>query len=207
MTEYFSNIKDILNGAQFRTVKTNYAQIIEGWKDIIGKKFADKSEVGEFYNRGGKVSMLVYVKSSPLVQELGFFKKNIINKIKEKYGVEIYEIIIKPISSFPKEKPVAKETDVIEFYDERPTENELENIELDAQILQNIKASVSKQSALTDAQKERMLKIIVNDLKTQEWMKQKGFPICQKCGRVMIRKTFGENNICSICKNSELQEE
>ena len=206
MTEYFSNIKEILNGAEFRTVKTNYAKIIEDWKDIVGNKFADKSEVGEFFKKASYLYLLVYVKSSPLVQELGFFKKNIINKIKEKYGVVISDIIIKPYSSNEQHNQIPKETEVLEVYEIRPSQEELDKINLDKKTVEDIELSVAKQSALSKNQKERMLSIIINDLKTQEWMKQKGFPICEKCGRVMTRKTFGDKNICNICKNEQTEE-
>ena len=93
-----------------------------------------------------------------------------------------------------------KQSEVLEVFDERPTELELENIELEAQVVTQIKANVEKQTTLTEFQKSRMLKVILDDLKTQEWMKAKGFPVCEKCGRVMTRKTFGAENICHICR-------
>ncbi len=206
MTEYFSNIKDVLNGANFRTLKTDYARIIEDWADIVGKKFADKSEVSEIFNRGGKIYLLVQVKSSPLVQELGFFKKNLLKKINENYSVQISDIIIKANVNKAENSSSVKETEVLEIYDRRPASDELEKIELDKAVVDELKISVEKLTALSRKQKEKMLDIIITDLKTQEWMKKQGFPICKKCGRVMTRKTFGEENICNICKYNEIQE-
>lgn len=203
MTEFFSDIKNVLRGASFRTLNVAYAKIIEDWDIIVGKKFADKSEVGEFFERGGKNYLLINVKSSPLVQELSFFKKNILTKIQENYSLKFDDIIIKAKPQKDTNSATPKETEVLEFYDQRPTAEELEKIVLDTKVFEEIKHSVEKQSALSKAQKERMLSIIIKDLKTQEWMKAKGFPICEKCGRVMTRKTFGAKNICDICLNTQ----
>ena len=198
MTESFSNIKDILNGVQFRNVNPAFAQIISDWDNIVGKKFAGKSELADIVFKGTKLILCVHVFSSPLVQELTFFKRNLIQKIKDKYNIEIFDMAIRVA-----EKniiPEIKQSLVQEIYDKRPTEKELESIKLDSNTIEQMRLSVENQPTLTDSQKKRMLEIIINDLKTQEWMKQKGFPICKKCGRVLTRKNFGEDNICNFCK-------
>lgn len=204
MTEHFSNIKDILGGVEFRSVRTNFAKLIENWEDIVGKKFSGKTELAEVFQKGNKQYLLIYVKSSPLVQELGFFKQNLIKKIREKFYIEISDIIIKVANTDLKNFAgfLSKETDVLEVYDERPSDAELDLIILPDNIVETIKISVQKQTALSEEQKKRMFQIIINDLKTQEWMKQKGFPVCKVCGRVMTRKNFAEENICNICKNN-----
>lgn len=203
MVEYFSNIKDILKGAQFRNLNPVFGDLIANWDDIVGKKFAGKTELLDITNKGPKTFLVVQVVSSPLVQELQFFKRNILKKIKEKYNLDIFDILIK-VGTNKKEIPAdLMQNEVLEVFDERPTELELENIELEAQIVAQIKANVEKQTTLTEFQKSRMLKVILDDLKTQEWMKAKGFPVCEKCGRVMTRKTFGADNVCHICKNIE----
>ena len=206
MTEYFSNIKDVLKGAAFRTLKTDYAKIIENWSDIVGKKFSDKSEVAEIFQRGGKNYLLIHVKSSPVVQELGFFKHNLLKKINENYSLQITDIIIKAASEKPANDYSVQETEVIELLDQRPSPEELEKIILDKSVTEKLQKSVENQSSLSETQKEKMLSVIINDLKTQEWMKNKGFPICKKCGRVMTRRIFGQDNICNICKNNKIQE-
>ena len=203
MTEYFSNIKDILQGAQFRSFNPVYGQLINDWDELLGKKFSGKTQFADIVNKGGKTFLVINVASSPLVQELQFFKRNLIKKIKEKYSLEISDIVVK-VASKKQEIPAdLKQNEVLEVFDERPTELELENIELEAQVVAQIKANVEKQTTLTEFQKSRMLKVILDDLKTQEWMKAKGFPVCEKCGRVMTRKTFGADNVCHICKNIE----
>ena len=207
MTEFFSNIKDVLNGAEFRSVKNDYAKIIENWDDIIGKKFADKAELSQVFQKAGKNFLLVHALSSPIVQELSFFKQNIIKKIASDYKIQIADIIIKPADTKQETDISSKETEVIEFYNERPTEEELSKIELAQDEIINIKLSIENQKALTQAQKDKMLSVIINDLKTQKWMKLKGFPVCKKCGRVMTKKKFGEDNICDICKNKESKNE
>ncbi len=201
MTENFSNIKDILNGVQFRNVNSAFGQIIADWDNIVGKKFAGKSELADIVYKGTKLILCVHVFSSPLVQELTFFKRNLIKKIKDKYNLEIFDMVIKVAEK--KSIPEAKQTIVQETYDERPTDEELKNIKLDETIVEQMRSSVENQPVLTDAQKARMLEIIMNDLKTQEWMKQKGFPVCKKCGRVLTSKNFGEENLCRFCKNTE----
>ena len=202
MTEFFSNIKDVLNGVEFRSVKNNYAQIIENWNDIIGKKFSGKADLVQVFQKAGRTFLLVHAISSPIVQEIGFFKKNIIKKISEKYGILISDIIVKPAEKQSTTKFNQKETEVIEFFDERPTEEELEKINISDDEIFEIKESVNKQKFLTETQKEKMLSVVIKDLKTQKWMISKGFPVCKSCGRVMTKKKFGEENICELCKNN-----
>ena len=91
---------------------------------------------------------------------------------------------------------------VEEVFNIRPSAEELEKIVLKQEDLTNIINSINKQSTLSQEKKQRMLEVIITDLKTQEWMKQKGFPICEKCGQVMLRKTFGEKNICQFCQSN-----
>ena len=196
----FSNIKDVLAGVQFQTVNPAISLVIKNWDSIIGKKFTGKAEIVEIYSKMNKNFILVNVPSSSLVQELSFFKKNIIKKIKELYKVEIEDIIIKAATKISKNNDISKQNIIQEIYSEKPTDEELAGIELDNSTIEELKNSVNKQNTLTDKQKERMLAVIIKDLKTQEWMKQKGFPICKKCGRVMIRKNSGEEAICQFCK-------
>ena len=198
MTENFSNIKDILKGVQFRNVNSAFGQVISDWDNLVGKKFAGKTELADIIYKGTKLILCVHVFSSPIVQELTFFKRNLIQKIKNKYNLEIFDMAIKVAEK--KSIPEAKETIVQETYDERPTDEELKAIQLDKSIVEKICSSVEKQPTLNTEQKKRMLEIILNDLKTQEWMKQKGFPVCKKCGRVLTSKNFGDENLCRFCK-------
>ena len=78
MTEYFSNIKDILKGAQFRSMNPAFGALIADWDDLLGKKFIGKTELVDITNKGTKLFLVVHVASSPLVQELQFFKRNLI---------------------------------------------------------------------------------------------------------------------------------
>ena len=197
MDEHFSNIKDILKGAQFRSANPAYGQLVANWDEVVGKKFAGKTNLANLDRRNGRLLLYVNVSSSPLVQELLFFKANIIQKIKSIYNIEVADIIIKATKKSQENK--AKPNSVQETYFQKPTEEELEKIKLDENIVIEIKKSVEKQPTLSDRQKARMLEIILTDLKTQEWMKAKGFPICEKCGAVIIKKNFGDKNLCDIC--------
>ena len=201
MTEYFTSIKSVLNGAAFNAAHSDYAKIIENWTEIVGKKFAAKSEIAEIYQKAGQSYILVHTSSSALAQELCFFKNSIIKKIFDKYNIIICDLIIKPSSKLASPEEIAKENEVLEIYSERPSEKELKAIVLDELTLKKLTASINKQKTLTPEQKQRMLEVVSNDLKTQEWMKQKGFPVCKKCGRVMTQKKFGEECICNICKH------
>ena len=199
--EDFSNIKDVLAGVQFKTVNPAISSVIKDWDNIVGKKFAGKTFVGEIYNKTNKFFMLINVASSPLVQELSFFKQNIIKKIKTQYNLEIADLIIKVATKSNENKDFLKQNIVQEVFDERPNDEELSLIKLDENTVNEITTSVNKQHNLDNNQKERMISVIIKDLKTQEWMKQKGFPVCKICGRIMTRKNFGEENICKFCKN------
>ena len=197
MDEHFSNIKDILKGAQFRSANSAYGQLVANWDEIVGKKFAGKTELANLDTRNTRLLLYVNVNSSPLVQELLFFKANIIRKIKSTYNLEVADIIIKATKKSQNQKP--KQNLLQETYFKKPTTDDLNKIELDQNIVLEIKQSVEKQPTLTQRQKDRMLEVILTDLKTQEWMKANGFPICEKCGAVIIKKNFGDKNICDIC--------
>ena len=202
MTEYFSNIKEILQTSQFCSLNPTLGRIFTDWDVLVGKKFSKKTTLIDIKRKGSKYLLLIQVISSPLAQELQFFKHNLIKKIKDNYGLEVIDISIK-VASIKQEIPSSlKPSEVLEVYTQRPTEEELTQIILDNAIMEEIKMSVEKQKTLTTAQKDKMLKIIMEDLKTQEWMKSKGFPICEKCGRVITHRKFDDKNICSACKGS-----
>ena len=95
MTEHFSNIKDILKGVQFRGTNPTYGQLISDWNELIGKKFANKCEIVEIKPVGTRLFLYVNVSSSPLVQEMMFFKANLIKKIKDKYNLDISDMVVK----------------------------------------------------------------------------------------------------------------
>lgn len=202
MTESFSNIKQVLNGVQFKNLNPVFAEIISNWDNIVGKKFEGKTELKDISLKNDKYFLYVNVKSSAILQELNFFKRNLIIKIKEKYNFQIEDIIIKLSSERKEHITNTKQTQVQEFFNLKPSKEELDKIILDENDLFEIKKSIEKQPALTDKQKERMFEVIEKDLKTQEWMKQKGVPVCKKCGRIITKKIFGEENICQYCKNS-----
>jgi len=200
VTEHFSNIKDILKGVQFRGANLAFAQLISDWNELIGKKFANKCEIVEIKPVGMRLFLYVNVSSSPLVQEMMFFKPNLIKKIKEKYNLVISDMVIKVVSSKTNNNDF-KHNLVREIYDERPTQKELDAISLEETELSELKTAIYNNSAFSDKQKERMFEIVISDLKTQKWMKNKGFPVCEKCGCVITSKNFGEKNICKFCLN------
>jgi len=203
VTESFSNINEILKGVQFRNTNPAYGQLISEWNELVGKKFANKCEISEIKQNGTKLFLYVNVFSSPLVQELSFFKNNLLKKINEKYRLSVSDMIIKVSNKSSLEKITSKQNLVYESFDERPSQKELFKIELEKEEIQEIKNSIFKQTVFTNEEKERMLEIVINDLKTQKWMKEKGFPICKKCGCVMTSKNFGDENICKFCKNEQ----
>ena len=200
MKEYFSNIKDILKDIKLPYANPVYGQVISEWSSIVGKRFAAKSEVNNFVQKGTKLFLYVDVVSSPIAQELMFFKLNLIRKIKNSYNLEISDIIIKVAQKSNNEVNKVKPNLVEEVYDLKPSKEELEQIKLKDEDIEKIITSVNSQRSLDEKKRERMINIIISDLKTQEWMKQKGFPVCKKCGCVMTKKTFGEDNICRFCK-------
>ena len=200
MTDSFSNLKDILGNVQFQNISPLYCKIIEDWNQIVGKKFADKSKIDNFITKDSKLIMYVHVFSSPLLQELTFLKKTIINKIKKLYGLTIDDIIIKIANKQSVNFYDNKQTVIRETFDAKPTKEELELVSLEQDVVDRINASVDKQPALSDEEKNRMKEIIFNDLKTQEWMKQKGCPVCKICGAVITEKNFADENICKFCK-------
>ncbi len=203
MVENFSNIKDILNGIEFNDISPIFAQLVSDWEILVGKKFAGKTQITNIVRKGNKTLLFIQTSTSPMAQELTFFKRNLLKKIRAKYNIDIFDIITKvsPKNNYFSQKN--KPNIVQETYNERPTKEELNNVILEEKIIKEIKKSVQNQTTLSEIQKKRMLDVIINDLKTQEWMKQKGFPTCKKCGRVLTRKNFGEENFCIFCKKQD----
>ena len=138
MSENFSNIKSILQGVQFRNINPTFCEIVSNWEEIVGTKFKGKTEPVDFFYKGSKLILSVNVKSSPLVQEFSFFKRNILKKIKEKYNVELYDLLVKVAEANVSQSENLKQNVVLEVFDERPSEEELLKIKLDEKTLLEI---------------------------------------------------------------------
>lgn len=207
----FDNLDSVLNsvmvnlGLDKGLKQQEFAKL---WPKIVGPKFQNSSKVVYIQTRLGVDILIVAVSSSAVAQELSFFKADIIKKIKivaKDFNYNIKEIIFNPKlwEEIKKEnKTNLKQENEQKFYkiEKSFSEEELNNIKLSQEVVEEIKNSLDEQNFYSEELKEKLFKTIIKDLKTQEWRKNNGFPVCGKCG-ITITSYYEEGeNFCPVCK-------
>lgn len=179
------------------------------WSKIVGPKFKNSSKAAYIYERNGEKILAVAVSSSAVTQELSFFKQDIINKIKKvakDFDYDIKDIYFDPKlwEEITRENPKTYEKeDEPKFYKIKKHfgEKELSEIKLPEEVLEKIKSSLREQTYSSEELKQKMFDTIIKDLKKQEWMKNNGFPLCEKCGIPISNYLSEGKNFCPVCKH------
>jgi len=207
---YFNNLNSVLNtvmtdlGLDKGLKQQEFAKL---WPKIVGPKFQNSSKVVYLQSRQGEDILTVAVSSPAVAQELSFFKEDIIKKIKtvaKDFNYNIKEILFnsKVWEELKTEKKQKVEEENKTFYkiEKVFTEEDLKNIELPEETVENIKNSLNEQNFCLEELKEKMFNTIIKDLKTQEWRKHNGFPVCSKCGIAVNYYSPENENLCPACK-------
>jgi len=182
--------------------------IINMWPELVGPRFKDKSRIFSIQNKGTYDVLLVGVNSASLSQELTFFKNDILKKLSKsskKLGFNIKDIMfstkiweeIKP----EKQNNIPEKT--ITLY-KNPTEEDLVSIEVPESIIEPIKESLNSHNFASPEMKEKMYRVIIKDIKTQIWKKNKGHPSCIKCGVPVNKTVENSENTCLSCRFSNI---
>jgi len=206
----FNNLDSVLNsvmvdlGLDKGLKQQEFAKL---WSKIVGPKFQNSSKVVYLQSRQGEDILTVAVSSPAVAQELSFFKEDIIKKIKvvaKDFNYNIKDILFnaKVWEELKNEKKQKVEEENKNFYkiEKNFSEEDLNKIELPESVVESIKDSLKEQKFHSEEIKEKMFNIIIKDLKTQEWRKNNGFPVCLKCGIAINYYSPESENLCPACK-------
>ena len=175
------------------------------WPDIVGERFSKNTKAVSVKKGRHSDTLIVAVSSSLVASDLYFFKSDILNKIQKvsfSLGLNIKDIVFnhKIWMEFRAIPESEEYKTCIKTYDDTPTVEELDNIELPENIVNDVKNSVDTQYLEQNEIKDRMFNLIINDIKLQVWRKNKGFPSCEKCGITLVYVNQNEETLCPSCK-------
>ncbi len=139
------------------------------WPKVIGPRFEKTSKIFSIYENQGFDIVNVSVSSSAVMQELVFYKSDILKKIQKlgaNFGFNIKDITFS--TKTWKRDVLEEEKQEISF-----SEIDLEKIIIPDNVLKSIEKSLSEQDFFDEEMKERFFNTIVKDLKTQMWLKSK----------------------------------
>jgi len=144
-----------------------------------------------------------------VAQELSFYKDDIIKKIKivaKNFDYDIKDIFFNPKlwEEVKKENKLQKKNEPESYKIEKNfSEEDLKKIKLPENVIEEIKNSLDEKKFFSEELKEKMFNTIIKDLKTQEWRKNNGFPVCSECGIPVNYYSPGNKNLCPSCKYKE----
>jgi len=206
----FNNLDSVLNtvmvnlGLDKGLKQQEFAKL---WSKIVGPKFQNSSKVVYLQSRQGEDILTVAVSSPAVSQELSFFKEDIIKKIKvvaKDFNYNIKDIFFdsKLWEELKEDIKQKKEEENKNFYkiEKNFSEEDLKKIQLPESVVESIKDSLKDQKFSSEEMKEKMFNIIIKDLKTQQWRKNNGFPVCSKCGIAINYYSPECENLCPACK-------
>jgi hypothetical protein len=200
MSDNFSAIGSILKSKNFDSINSDYSLLIDNWEEIIGNVYAQKTQIASIACKNGKTIIYINVNSGSVIQDLGFYKKNILYKIKSKFNISADEIVFKLQDKVNKKtNNKIKPSITQKTYFNNPTDEDIKDIELDEEDLKAIE-KVKTQKFLTDEKKQSVINFMIKDFKTQKWMKANGYPVCKNCGKIVRYKNFNEDVYCEACK-------
>lgn len=202
-TNYFENVNSVINtlteslGLEKGLRVSSVSKL---WPNIVGPRFEKTSKIYSIYSSKGYDTALIAVKSSPVGQELSFYKSDVLrklNKVGQNFGFNIKEVTFS--TKYWKNNEKEQKTEKPHM----PSESDLEKISIPESLLKSIQASVDENYLFNEELKERFLKTAVNDIKIRLWMKNNNYPLCQKCGIPMNFNTDKTTGLCPSCKYEE----
>ncbi len=192
--------------------RLNEVAFFNYWPEVVGSKFDKDSKAVFVRKKEGYDILIVAVSSSVVAQELYLYKQNLINKV-HKMG-RSFKFNIKDIhfntklwekDEFRENKTAKPPENAIKRFDKTPLAKDLDDIILPESVAKDIEESMDSHKFVSPEQREKMLRTIVNDIKTQIWMKNNGFPCCEECGIPLRRyNTTKDKILCSSCEFIDL---
>lgn len=174
--------------------------VMNFWPEIAKGEIGKDSRPQSIVRSKKGVTLYVGAKSAMVAQEISLIKMILLDKINTlavKIGITINEIVVstkywQDLSSVPLNKPL--ETEDLQKIEELKKE-EINNIILTKQQEDSIEVILSDLNLENDL-KEKLRNIMYNDIKLQIYKKEKGYPVCRKCGSVLNNKN---QVICPAC--------
>lgn len=155
------------------------ATLFKFWSKVVGKKFETVSEINSLSENIEKTVLTVACANAAVTSELTMFKTQLIKKINtyaNPLGINIDDIIFShkiwktiATNSFESTANIQEQNPYLENRDGF----EPDKIEIDDTEIEQIRANIATNSALTEQQKERLLNSIINDIKVQKFLKSK----------------------------------
>lgn len=180
--------------------------LINMWPEIIGNRFRDKSRA-LYVKRKDNIDVLVLaVYSSVISQELTLHKNIILNKIApvaHSLEFNVKDLVFNSSLWKPENKNIVNDLysdpEIIHI-NNNPTDEDLESISVPENIIFMIRESINNQTFSSPEFKDRLMNTIIKDVKIQIWKKEKGFPICERCGIPINFYHQKEKKLCPSCK-------
>lgn len=169
--EQFSKISDILSEAIFDKNSYSYsmkkATAFSFWKDVCGARFSNFSVP---YDIKGQ-TLYVAVKNPQVLQELMFYKANLLSKLKNYFlplniSVEDIRFDYKVWNSINKSNVLVGD-ESLEYY----TKAEIDDVELnrfEREEMKKVTNTISNLEFLSDSLKEKYSRNIINSLKVKK---------------------------------------
>lgn len=174
------------------------------WNDIVGFRFKNNTKAMMIKSKKNINTLIVAVKSPVISQELFLFKKDLLKRI-ENYSkplnlrVDDIYFDVKLWKEYKKEEIHLSDNESIKYLKE-PSDFDLDYIDVPKSILDDIENSLKNVHFADEKLKNRMKKLMIKDIKSEIWKKEKNYPSCEKCGITLNYIIEGEPVLCPSCK-------
>lgn len=184
----------------------NEMTLINKWPDLVGPRFCNSSRVFAVKRNNNAHILIIAAKSSSLVQELFFFKRDLLRKINPvaiELGFKVEDIVF-DAKLWKEEKQASKgeENISIKFIEKSPTDRELSLIKVPEKELSKIKESFDRQNFASEEKKQDFFNVVIKDIKTQIWRKKNNFPLCKHCGIALDYFYTDRELYCPACQSN-----
>ncbi len=171
------------------------------WSETVGNRFKSTTKAVKIHNK----ILTIATKSPAVTQELSMFKTDILKKIQiltKNLDLKINEIIFNHKIWNEINKTGEEKTEFLyRKYLPAPSNADLARIELPSNIIEEVENSLVGTENLSEEIKQRMIKTVLNDIKSQIWKKERNYPVCKKCFMVLDFIDEGKEPICPVCSS------
>ena len=169
------------------------------WTEAVGSRFRKNTKPVKIHNK----TLTIATKSPSVTQELSMFKADIMKKLDvltKNLDIKIKEIIFNhKVWDEIHQNSGTKEEISYRKYLPAPSDADLAKIELPQNLKEEIEKSFEKTENLSEEIKQKIIKTVSNDIKSQIWKRERNYPVCKKCFMVLDFIEEGKESICPVC--------
>lgn len=173
--------------------------LLNVWAEAVGNRFKNTTKAVKIHNK----ILTIATKSPVVTQELSMFKTDILKKLDvltKNLDIKIKEITFNHKIWDEINKTYEEKTEFsYRKYLPAPSDADLAKIELPANIKEEVENSFVGTENLSEEIKQRMIKTVLNDIKSQIWKRERNYPVCGKCFMVLDFIDEGKEPICPVC--------